>query len=137
MSQITHVRRVRNQFSDEYLLVRVEGVNDQAHQLSDLGLEGEGLHLAGVRHAHVLGHFLTALIGNGDADPNKSCWKRETHELRSTGHVELGHVRASAKETGSTMNSETVRAARDHRNEYSIVARSVGFYRASNVLEGA
>lgn len=55
--QATHIRRVGDQFSDEYLLVRVEGVDDEAHQLSDLSLEGEGLHVAGFRHAHVLGHL--------------------------------------------------------------------------------
>jgi len=44
---------VRDQLSQEDLLVRVECVDDQGHQLSDLSLEGEGLcflrHLEGIR----------------------------------------------------------------------------------------
>lgn len=54
----TYVRRVRDQFTDEYLLVRVEGVDDQAHQLSDLGLEGEGFNFIGVHHGYVCWHIL-------------------------------------------------------------------------------
>ena len=36
------VGRVRNEFAQEDFLVAVEGVDDQAHQLRDFGLEGEG-----------------------------------------------------------------------------------------------
>ncbi len=43
------VGRVGDQLTEEDFLVRVECVDDQAHQLSDLGLEGEGLHVR-VRH---------------------------------------------------------------------------------------
>lgn len=35
--------RTYNQFSQEDLLVRVESVDDQVHQLTDLGLEAESM----------------------------------------------------------------------------------------------
>ena len=41
----THIRGVGDELSEEDLLVGVEGVNDQRHQLSNLSLESEGLHI--------------------------------------------------------------------------------------------
>ena len=43
--RITHIRRVGDQLSHEYFLVRIECVDDQAHQLSYLGLKREGFRL--------------------------------------------------------------------------------------------
>jgi hypothetical protein len=40
---LQRVRRVRHQLPHEYLLLRVEGVDDDIEQLLDLGLEFEGL----------------------------------------------------------------------------------------------
>ena len=36
---------VGDQLTEEDFLVAVEGVDDQAHELSDLGLESKGLHI--------------------------------------------------------------------------------------------
>lgn len=58
----TYIGRIGDQFSDEYFLVRVEGIDNQAHQLSDLGLEGEGLNLICIRHAYVFWHFFQFII---------------------------------------------------------------------------
>ena len=49
---IQSIRGIGNQFSKEDLFVWVESVDDQAHQLSDLGLECEGLDV--FRHLEVL-----------------------------------------------------------------------------------
>lgn len=42
----TYIRGVANELPKEDLLVGVEGVDDQAQQLVDLRLEGEGLGLS-------------------------------------------------------------------------------------------
>lgn len=42
---VESIGRVGDQLTEEDFLVRVEGVDDEAHQLGDLGLEGEGLDL--------------------------------------------------------------------------------------------
>merc|ERR1719487_1089894 len=44
---VERVRRVRDELAQEDLLVRVEGVDDERHQLVDLRLEGERLDLLG------------------------------------------------------------------------------------------
>ena len=49
---IEGVRGVGDELSEEDLLVGVEGVDDQTHQLGDLRLEGEGLSAL-----LLLGHF--------------------------------------------------------------------------------
>ena len=46
---ITYIGRVGNQFSEEDFFVGVESVDNQTHQLSDFGLEGEGFDFI-VRH---------------------------------------------------------------------------------------
>ncbi len=43
--QQTYIRGVGDQLPEEDLLVGIEGVDDQGHQLSDLCLEGKGLSL--------------------------------------------------------------------------------------------
>ena len=43
----THIGGIADELTEEDLLVAVEGVDDQAEKLVDLGLEGKGL---GVRH---------------------------------------------------------------------------------------
>ena len=44
---IQGIRRIGDQLPEEDLLVAVEGVDDQGHQLGNLGLEGEGLGFLG------------------------------------------------------------------------------------------
>eukprot|EP01002_Notosolenus_urceolatus_P000011 NODE_1002_length_1625_cov_1658.740482_g827_i0.p2 GENE.NODE_1002_length_1625_cov_1658.740482_g827_i0~~NODE_1002_length_1625_cov_1658.740482_g827_i0.p2 ORF type:complete len:498 (-),score=145.06 NODE_1002_length_1625_cov_1658.740482_g827_i0:131-1471(-) len=52
---IQSVRRVGDQLTQEDFLVGVEGVDNQRHQLIDLGLEGEGLRLSDLsRVSHVV-----------------------------------------------------------------------------------
>ena len=46
----TYIRGIANKLPKENLLVRVKGVDDQAQQLVDLRLEGEGL---GFSHLHI------------------------------------------------------------------------------------
>ena len=41
----TYIGGVGNQFTKENLLVAIEGVDNQAHQLSDFSLKGEGFDL--------------------------------------------------------------------------------------------
>ena len=49
------VAAVGDQLPEEDLLVGVEGVDDERHELRDLGLEGEGLHVAVGSHLCVGG----------------------------------------------------------------------------------
>lgn len=49
-SSETYIRGVGDQFPEEDLLVGIEGVDDQGHQLSNLSLEEEGLPLLLMLH---------------------------------------------------------------------------------------
>ena len=42
---VESIRGVGDQLTEKDFLVAVEGVDDQAHELSDLGLESEGFHI--------------------------------------------------------------------------------------------
>ena len=46
----SYIRRIGNQFPQKYLLVTVEGINDQTHQLSDFCLESKSLSILLVGH---------------------------------------------------------------------------------------
>lgn len=48
-----YIRCVGDELSEEDLLVRVEGIDDEGEQLVDLGLECEGLRLRTASHVHV------------------------------------------------------------------------------------
>merc|ERR1711963_961478 len=50
---IQSIRGVGDQLSEENFFVGVEGVDDQTHKLSDLGLESEGFSV--IRHFHGFG----------------------------------------------------------------------------------
>ena len=49
---IQSIRGIGNQFTKEDLFVWVESIDDQAHQLSDLGLESEGFNF--FRHLEMI-----------------------------------------------------------------------------------
>ena len=49
----THIRAVRDELPEKDFFVRVERVDDEAHELRDLCLESERLHLCLVLHRHV------------------------------------------------------------------------------------
>lgn len=52
----TYVRRVGDYFSEEDLLVGIEGVDDEAHELSDLGLKGKSFDFSLVFHGSWVRH---------------------------------------------------------------------------------
>lgn len=47
---VAYVRGIGDQLPKEDLLVGIEGVDDQGHQLSDLCLEGKGLNICLLVH---------------------------------------------------------------------------------------
>lgn len=56
----THIRGIRDEFPEKDLLVRIESIDNERHKLSDLSLEGEGLHLA-IIHLNVFRHLHTQI----------------------------------------------------------------------------
>ena len=64
----THIGTVGNELPEKDFFVRVESVDDQTHELRDLCLESERLHLRLVFHRHFCSLLLLLRVGHNSVE---------------------------------------------------------------------
>ena len=102
---VAGIAGVGDEHSEEDLLVRVEGVDDEGHQLGDLGLEGEGLGLG-------LGHLGVCVVGCDGWKKGEStvCKERERNKVRN---VFIRHqIEIEVRESCEGLNLNPTRLSR-------------------------